>query len=192
MTDKSEMKACDLETLLRTTVPVPAGCVAPEGSPMTPEFRVSVLNVREDGVHFIIHAHGYSGDTLDLIARGNTLMPLALASSRPPADQVPDMEEWLMGLVEPVTKAVLFDDCGNTVDWKDNTNIGIAVVNAIRPHLAALQAMSASEKVREAASELLDAVDAFNANHGRYPTTRISNAAKRLRHALKASKGTGE
>ena len=69
----------DLETLLRMTVPVPAGCVAPEGSPMTPEFRVSVLNVREDGVHFIIHAHSYSSDTLDLIARGNSLAPMAIA-----------------------------------------------------------------------------------------------------------------
>jgi len=74
---------CDLETLLRTTVPVPAGCVAPEGSPMSPRFRVDVQHAFEDGVHFIIHADGHSSDTLDLVAKGNSLTPLAAWNTRP-------------------------------------------------------------------------------------------------------------
>ena len=67
----------NLEELLRMTVPVPAGCVAPEGSPMSPEFRVSVQEVGEDGVHFIIHAVGHDSETLDLVAQGNQITPLA-------------------------------------------------------------------------------------------------------------------
>lgn len=62
-----------LEELLRMTVPVGPGCVAPEGTPMTPEFRVAVQNVGDDGVHFLIHAVGHNSDTLDLVANGNQL-----------------------------------------------------------------------------------------------------------------------
>lgn len=44
-------------------------------------------------------------------------------------------EALLSSLIEPITKAVLFDDCGNTVDWEENINIGIAAVGAIRAAL---------------------------------------------------------
>lgn len=37
--------------------------------------------------------------------------------------------------VEEVTKAVLFEDCGSTQDWKDNLNIGVAACAAYRPTL---------------------------------------------------------
>ena len=66
----------NLEQLLRMTVPVPAGCVTPEGTPMSPEFRVSVQEVRDDGVRVIIHAFGHDSETLDLLVRGNTLQQL--------------------------------------------------------------------------------------------------------------------
>ena len=65
-----------LEHLLRMTVPVPAGCVAPEGTPTSPEFRVVVQRADNDGVHFIIHANGHRSDTLDFIVRGNLLTPV--------------------------------------------------------------------------------------------------------------------
>lgn len=65
-----------LEELLRMTVPVPAGCTAPEGSPMSPQFRVSVQAIRDDGVHFIIHAEGHHSETLDFIVRGDSLKRL--------------------------------------------------------------------------------------------------------------------
>ena len=66
-----------LEQLLRMTVPVPAGCVVPEGTPTSPEFRVAVQHVYANGgVHFIIHADGHSSDTLDLVAMGNQIMTL--------------------------------------------------------------------------------------------------------------------
>ena len=62
-----------LEKLLRMTVPVPAGVMAPEGSAMSPEFRVSIQKVADDGVHFIIHAEGHDSDTMDFKVRGNHL-----------------------------------------------------------------------------------------------------------------------
>lgn len=65
-----------LEDLLRMTVPVGPGCVAPEGSPMSPEFRVSVQKVSDAGVHFIIHANNHDSETLDFIAQGDALLRL--------------------------------------------------------------------------------------------------------------------
>lgn len=31
-------------------------------------------------------------------------------------------------LVYEITKKIMFEDCGNTADWKDNINLGEAVV----------------------------------------------------------------
>lgn len=66
----------NLEQLLRMTVPVPAGCVAPEGTPMSPDFRVAVQEVTEEGVRIIVHAYGHDSETLDILVRGNTLQQL--------------------------------------------------------------------------------------------------------------------
>lgn len=65
-----------LEDLLRMTVPVGPGCVAPEGTPMSPEFRVAVQHVLDDGVHIIIHANGHNSETLDRIVIGDQLLTL--------------------------------------------------------------------------------------------------------------------
>ena len=102
-----------LRGLLAMTVPVPAGCVAPEGTPMSPQFRVSVQCVTDEGVHFIIHADGYSSDTLDIVASESGLALLAphvdgetqperiartIAAMRSAAPQVEAMREaWLAG-----------------------------------------------------------------------------------------------
>jgi hypothetical protein len=66
-----------LGALLRMTVPVPAGCVGEEGSPMSPEFHVSVQLVTDEGVHFIIRADGHSSDTLDIVVTDKGLALLA-------------------------------------------------------------------------------------------------------------------
>lgn len=71
-----------LEDLLRVTVPVPAGCVAPEGTPMSPEFRVAVQEVAEDGVRIIVHALGHNSDTLDLWVIGDSLLTLDAMEQR--------------------------------------------------------------------------------------------------------------
>lgn len=65
-----------LEELLRVTIPVGPGCVAPEGSPMPPDFRVAVQDKHEHGVRFIIHAQGHDSETLDFTVKGNTLTPV--------------------------------------------------------------------------------------------------------------------
>ncbi|WP_421921625.1 hypothetical protein [Marinobacter salarius] len=39
-------------------------------------FIVDVQEEREDGVHFIIHPLGHSGDTLDFVVNGNDLKAL--------------------------------------------------------------------------------------------------------------------
>ena len=39
------------------------------------------------------------------------------------------------GIVEKVTKAILFADCGSTEDWQDNLYLGEAVLQALVPHL---------------------------------------------------------
>lgn len=62
-----------LEDLLRMTVPTKdkdGNAIA-----ITPEFRVSVQRVADDGVHFIIHADGHNSDTLDFIVSGDALHP---------------------------------------------------------------------------------------------------------------------
>jgi hypothetical protein len=64
-----------LEELLRMTVPVPAGCVAAEGTPMSPDFRVAVQEITEAGVHVIVHPFGHNGQTLDLLVSGNSAVP---------------------------------------------------------------------------------------------------------------------
>lgn len=35
-------------------------------------------------------------------------------------------------IVEAVTKAILFEDCGNAKDWKDNVDLGKAAIRAYR------------------------------------------------------------
>lgn len=35
-------------------------------------------------------------------------------------------------IVEAVTKAILFEDCGNAEDWKDNVDLGKAAIRAYR------------------------------------------------------------
>ena len=62
-----------LENLLRMTVPAKDK----DGNDInvTPEFRVAVQHIRDDGVHIIIHPNGHSGDTLDFVVSGNELKP---------------------------------------------------------------------------------------------------------------------
>lgn len=68
--------AASLEGLLRTTFPVGPGCVAPERTPASPDFIVSVQEIRDDGVHIIIHAYGHNSETLDFFVQGNRLRQL--------------------------------------------------------------------------------------------------------------------
>lgn len=65
-----------LEDLLRMTVPVGPGCVAPEGTPMSPEFRIAVQEITDIDVRIIVHPLGHNGETLDLRVTGNTVQPL--------------------------------------------------------------------------------------------------------------------
>ena len=65
-----------LEELLRMTVPVGPGCVAPEDTQMTPDFRIAVQGVSSDNVRIIIHAQGHDSDTLDFDVFGNELRPI--------------------------------------------------------------------------------------------------------------------
>lgn len=67
-------KQKSLEELLRMTVP--AKDKDGNDIEITPEFRVSVQRLTEDGLHFIIHANDHNGDTLDYIVDGDTLTPL--------------------------------------------------------------------------------------------------------------------
>ena len=64
-----------LEDLLRMTVKGRSAVTQQEIN-YPPQFRVSVQNIRDGGVHFIIHADGHNSDTLDFIVKGNTLVPL--------------------------------------------------------------------------------------------------------------------
>lgn len=66
-----------LEQLLRMTVPVGPGCVAPEGTPMSPDFRIAVQEITADGVRVIVHPMGHNGETLDLNVVGDTVQKLA-------------------------------------------------------------------------------------------------------------------
>lgn len=45
-----------------------------------------------------------------------------------------DHREGCLDIVEAVTKAILFEDCGNTEGWEDNTNLGLAAVRAMYDH----------------------------------------------------------
>lgn len=65
-----------LEGLFRMTFPVGPGCVAPEGTPASPDFRVSIQEVNEHGVRFIVHADGHDSETLDFLVQGNRLTQL--------------------------------------------------------------------------------------------------------------------
>ena len=46
------------------------GDTSPEFSP---DFRVAVQAIHDDGVHIIIHPMSHNGETLDLMVRGNTI-----------------------------------------------------------------------------------------------------------------------
>ena len=46
------------------------GATSPEFSP---DFRVAVQAIHEDGVHIIVHPMNHNGDTLDFLVRGNIL-----------------------------------------------------------------------------------------------------------------------
>lgn len=65
-----------LENLLRMTAPCPAGCVAPEGTPYSPDFRIAVQEVAEDGVRIVVHAMGHNSDTIDAWVIGDQLLTL--------------------------------------------------------------------------------------------------------------------
>lgn len=65
-----------LEDLLRMTVPVGPGCVAPEDTPMSPDFRVAVQEITDDGVRVIIHADGHTSETMDYVVQGDSLRQL--------------------------------------------------------------------------------------------------------------------
>ena len=62
-----------LEELLRMTVPVGPGCIVPEDTPMSPDFRIAVQEKIDDGIRIIIHANGYDSDTLDFMVKGNSI-----------------------------------------------------------------------------------------------------------------------
>ena len=49
---------------------IDGGDTSPEFSP---DFRVAVQAIHEDGVHVIIHPMNHNGETLDLMVRGNTI-----------------------------------------------------------------------------------------------------------------------
>jgi len=63
-----------LQQLLETTV----ASKDKDGNPVeiSPDFRVAVQQVKNGGLHFIIHPDGHSGGTLDFVVRGNELKPL--------------------------------------------------------------------------------------------------------------------
>jgi 16S rRNA U516 pseudouridylate synthase RsuA-like enzyme len=65
-----------VEQLFRMTVPVGPGCISPEETPMSPEFRVAVQEVRDDAVRVIIHANGHDSETLDRWVIGDQLLTL--------------------------------------------------------------------------------------------------------------------
>jgi len=65
-----------LENLLRMQVSkLPNGTILRDKHgfviAFTPEFRVAVQSITEDGVHVIIHANGHDSDTVDLLIKNN-------------------------------------------------------------------------------------------------------------------------
>lgn len=65
-----------LESLLKMQVFVEKPTMPGVPIATTPHFRVSVQGPRDGGTHFIIHADGYNSDTLDFVAKGNTITPV--------------------------------------------------------------------------------------------------------------------
>jgi len=43
---------------------------------ISPDFRIAVQSINENGVHIIVHPLNHNGDTLDLLVKGNTLSPI--------------------------------------------------------------------------------------------------------------------
>lgn len=67
------------EELLRTKIKVESPILKEQGKPcevdLTPDFRVAVQTIQDEGIHFIIHPLSHSGDTLDFIVKHNRLIP---------------------------------------------------------------------------------------------------------------------
>lgn len=63
-----------LENLLRMTV----SAKDEDGNNIniTPYFRVAVQYIKGEGVYFIIHPDGCSGEKLDFLVKGNVLRPM--------------------------------------------------------------------------------------------------------------------
>lgn len=63
-----------LQQLLETTVT----SADKDDNPVevSPQFLVSVQQVKDGGIHFIIHPFGFNGETLDFVVNGNELKPL--------------------------------------------------------------------------------------------------------------------
>lgn len=61
-----------LEQLLRMQVKAPR-VIPGSDTKYSPDFRVAVQEVTNDGVRIIIHPHGHDGETLDFVVTGNEL-----------------------------------------------------------------------------------------------------------------------
>ena len=63
--------------------------------------------------------------------------------------------------VEMVTKAILFEDCGNTRDWQDNIDLGRAAITAYRPAVQVWRndALEAAAKIAERYGQICVAND---------------------------------
>ena len=66
---------CTIEELLSMKVKGKNGVLKEQGKPceveVSPEFRVAVQNITDEGVHIIIHANGHNSDTIDLLVKDN-------------------------------------------------------------------------------------------------------------------------
>ena len=51
---------------------------------ITPDFRMAVQGIHEEGIHVIVHPMGHNGDTLDLLVKGNCLSPAFKRPQNPP------------------------------------------------------------------------------------------------------------
>lgn len=72
-------------------------------------------------------------------------------SEKPEPASSGNSELLLSNHIEAVTKAILFEDCGNTQDWSDNTNLGAAAIRAYRPAVQAWRndALESAAKIAE-------------------------------------------
>ena len=77
-------------------------------------------------------------------------------------------------LIEAVTKAILFEDCGNTEDWRDNTDLGEAAIKAYREHQGGGQPMGA-----DTWAELHRLRAERGPSDGSYPTWKDAAVAER-------------